>query len=286
MDTCIFVGALKHKPSLGVAKRYAEAYGMRLRTIPRFEPLYHCYGLIKDAGFAIIWNGQQGTDALVAEYCRAKHIPHVFMELGILPQNGSFVFDRDGFCGRSNIWKMNPPQEGVDRMLEARAKVQQQYPRRNEGYVLVPLQVPMDTQMYYHWDGRTLQDVVDRTRAMFPDDKIVYRPHPKVQNVSDLRIPKGCRIESKGEFLEQAAGAKVVVGVTSTCLYEAALLEVPTIAIGDHPLKKTDDHDRVLANLYAHRIDADEPEPWRVIERLGLVPAGRTPRSLELAEAC
>jgi len=64
------------------------------------------------------------------------------------------------------------------------------------------------------------------------------------------------------------------VGITSTCLYEAAILGVPVVALGDHPLRLQPKHlqDRVLAGVLALRIDRESGDLGSVLDRFGIRP--------------
>jgi len=279
-NSLIYIGELSHKPSLAVAQRYASVYGLRLRTIPRNEFLYNCDGLLRDAAFAVIWNGEQGNTGACADYCRAKRVPHCFLELGLLPQHKTYLIDRRGFCGRSSLcgdlgW-VTPTD--MAQMRREREALLRRHRRAPDGSVLVPLQVPNDTQVFYHWSGRTMQDLVQQVESMYPGREIVFRPHPKITDNSRLILGPRSSLRAEGLFLDQAARASVVVGVTSTCLYEASLLGVPTVALGDHPLRAHRDHERVLAGLLAHRFDSNG-SPWNIMERFSVRPLGALPLS-------
>jgi len=66
----------------------------------------------------------------------------------------------------------------------------------------------------------------------------------------------------------------VVIGITSTCLYEAAILGVPVVALGDHPLRLQPKylHERVLAGALALRVDRETGNLADVLDRFGIRP--------------
>lgn len=106
---------------------------------------------------------------------------------------------------------------------------------------------------------------------MYPTGRIVARLHP---NSSAKRWFPRAKVGGAGDFLEAASKAGVVVGITSTCLYEAAILGVPVVALGDHPLRLQPKHlhDRVLAGVLALRIDRQTGDLGPALDRFGICP--------------
>jgi hypothetical protein len=64
------------------------------------------------------------------------------------------------------------------------------------------------------------------------------------------------------------------VGITSTTLFEAAILGVPVVALGDHPLRlrRPDEVDRVLAGALALRVNRSDGDLGAVLDRFNVRP--------------
>jgi hypothetical protein len=115
---------------------------------------------------------------------------------------------------------------------------------------------------------------ISHVESLYPKDRIVIRPHPKGSKRHEKSRPQTREI-FEGDCLEWAARASVVVGITSTCLYEAGVLGVPVVALGDHPLRThcQSEHDAVLAGALALTVRRDSGDLDSVLRRFGIAPA-------------
>lgn len=260
----------------GIVGRYAEEHGMEYIFRKKTDSMFRTANVLKNASFAVIWNGRQRSDFHAGELCRRRNIPHCFIEQGMLPQKETFFVDPKGFVGDSTLagelsWVTN---EDMVRLQRERRRLQQLYPLSDEGYVLVPLQVCNDSQMLYYSHYKSMGELVAHVEEMYPGMRIVARPHPKGK-----KRRKFARAENKreGSFFEQASRASVIVSATSTCLYEAAILGKPVVALGDHPLRihSHEDRDRVLAGALAMTVRRNG-NLGDVLDRFGVRPIGST----------
>lgn len=249
-------------------RRYCDSVGQPYKFVGIKDNFWTSASVLKKCRFAFIWNGRQHNAPLAGELCRRRGIPHCYIEWGWLPQSETLTVDPRGMCDQSVLMEDLSwvSQKDVDVILTERQKLQQQYPLKPGGHVLVPLQIENDTSVLYTCNYATMDEFVDDVRAMYPSQKVVFRPHPK----STRRRPD---MDSNGTWLEAAAGASAVVGLTSTCLLESALLGVPTFALGDCPLRhhSRSNVDRLLAGYWALRVRRDG-SPQQILERFGLRP--------------
>lgn len=266
-----------------VINRYAATYGRPVVAYGRDTSMFQAADVVKYASFVFIWNGLQGQGALAARLCRRRGIPHAFFEQGLLPQATTYLFDRRGFCADSSLaddlsW-VN--QRDLDLLAEIRGELQATYTVTDEGFTLVPLQVENDTQILYYTGYRNMQEFVERLTDLIPEGPIVVRPHPKSSARREAIHPR-VRIETSGTFLDWARRASRVVGLTSTALYESAILGKDVRALGDHPLRDNlNDRDRLLAGLLAQRVDRVTGDVAPIFERFGLRPLGCEPKEFD-----
>jgi hypothetical protein len=254
-------------------RRYAERHGCEYRWEGLKNDLFRAASVIKFASMAVIWNGLQYGTPLATRLCRRRGIPVCYVEQGLLPQADTFLIDPSGFCGDSILardvsWVA---EADIAQLHEVRAGLQERYPLQGGAHVLAVLQIENDSQTLYFSPYRNMQEFVADIEAMYPTETIIARPHPRS---TAKRAFSRARIEGGGDFLDAARKAGVVVGITSTCLYEAAILGVPVVALGDHPLRLQPRHlhERVLAGALALRLDRKTGDLASVLDRFGVRP--------------
>jgi hypothetical protein len=265
----------------GVAQRYADKLGLRFAWVGRDAKPWRAGGrsegvtdMLRRAAFVLIWNGLQDKAPLAARYCRRRGVPHAFMEWGMLPQNETFMVDPRGFCGDSVLcgdlgWVTD---QDMQLLGHVREQLREDHPISDNGDVLVPMQIFDDTQVLYHTPYDTMQEFVEHLIEIFGRDKLLIRPHPKGgADYSEL----GVRVDNpKTPFLESACRARCVVGLTSTCLLEAAVLGKPVLALGDGALRvhPASLHDRVAAGALALTFRRKSGDLSSVLDRFGIRP--------------
>jgi len=257
----------------GIVRRYAERLGYAYRWEGLRNSLFKAASVIKHASLAVIWNGLQHGTPLATRLCRRRGIPVCYIEWGVLPQTTTFLVDPCGFCADSILAKDLSwvTDADMDRLHQVRTELQARYPVQKGKHVLAVLQIENDTQILYFSPYRNMEEFVADVENMYPTGRIIARPHPRS---SAKRSFVRAKVKGGGDFLDAASKAGVVVGITSTCLYEAAILGVPIVALGDHPLRLQPRHlhERVLAGVLALRVDRATGDLGAVLERFGIRP--------------
>lgn len=257
----------------GPIQKYAERFGLGYRYVPIRSDMFQAAEAVKTAKMVVIWNGNRFSAPLVEKICLQRRIPHIFMEWGMLPQSDTFFIDPRGFCGDSVLDKdLSWVNEDDLALLHAeRKRLQSEYTLRDEGFILVPLQIHNDSQVLYHTPWNTMEEMVEYIEYLFPNRRIVARPHPK--GGKNRKFSKAeCIYE--GTFFDWAQKASLIVGATSTCLYEAGIMGKPVLAIGNHPLRgrRSDEIDRILAGALALRIKRESGDFYDILERFRVRP--------------
>ena len=215
---------------------------------------------IRDAERVFIWNGAEPGCAWVKRVCQAHGTPFVIAENGLLPQKGYWHLDPHGIIGDSSLcgpldWVTDQMLAAADRHIERHFAARRWKYTGDGGYILVPLQLEADTSIYLHSEHKTMQELVDAVRQMYPNSPIVVRPHPVNP---DVKIAgQNVTVRSDCSTLELAQHAKHIVGLTSTVLYETAALGAPTTALGRCPLAihtNAESRRRLLAACVARQI--------------------------------
>lgn len=275
-DTLLHVGTTDDSYR-AAPERMARRYGLKYKAIGRDpsqvreELLRHLHG----AAFVLIWNGMHDKTPLAHAYCQEQGVPHAFFEYGMLPQADTFFVDPDGFCGRSRLCKDLGwvTRDDMERLYRRRECLRVKHPESDTGDILVPMQIFMDTQVVYNTHYRKMEDYIDHLHAIFPRERLLIRPHPK-GGVDYSRM--GVRVDTHRPFLEACSKSHCVVGLTSTCLMEAAVYGKPVMAMGNCALRAHNpaDHDRVAAGALALTVDRQSGCFGERLERFGVRPLG------------
>jgi hypothetical protein len=258
---------------VNLIKRFANEYECDYWWEGIKNEVFKSADKIKYANFAVIWNGYQHTALSVSKICELRGIPKCYLEWGMLPQSDNFFVDPLGFCGSSILCKDLSwiTKQDIDSMYYKREELQTKYPLSDEGYVLVPMQIENDTQVLHNSHYNNMEEFVAHVEYMYPNNKIVVKAHP---NSKRKRSFNRAEYSESTDFLELASKASVVVSISSTCLYEAGILGVPVVALGDHPVRinKKDKLEKVLAGALALNIDRSTDSLKDVLDRFNIKP--------------
>jgi capsule polysaccharide export protein KpsC/LpsZ len=167
-----------------MVQRYAESIGLKYFWVNNDSNFHRTGEYIKQATMVAIWNGNQFSSPLAAKICQQRNIPHFFIENGMLPQRPNITIDLKGFCGDSMLngdlsWVT---ESDMENLFARREELQKRYPIRDEGFVLVPLQIHNDAQVLYHSSFNSMRDLIVHVRSLYPNHKIISRPHPRGGN--------------------------------------------------------------------------------------------------------
>ena len=250
---------------------------------------YEPVNSIKNASLVIIWGDWRDFSAGVSKICLKRGIPKIHMENGMLPQPKNFFIDPCGFLGDSILVKDLSwvDKTDIDNMFKKRKELQQKFQIKSEGYVFVPLQIENDSTVLFHSNFNSMMELLKHVEHIYPNKKIIVKTHP-----GQIRVDRNPYKENPneeplleklkrhfthitfkegGNMLEMASKADIVVGINSTCIFESAILGVPVLPLGDHPLKmgRKEDFDRILAGALALNISR-EGSLTPILEKLGV----------------
>ncbi len=261
------------------ASRCAADLGLGYRLVLVKDELFKTGSLIKGASLAVIWNGKQHYSPLAVDLCKQRDIPYVVYEWGLLPQATTFLADPRGFCGDSILCSDTSWINDEDRraLRFMRLKMQSKHPLNPKPKrVLCLLQIENDSQILYYTKYNYMREFVRDMEKEYEGADLEIRPHPKSNAVPPVTHSKVVR---EGTLLERASQAELVVGLTSTGLYESAILGVPVKAYGNHPLSRNNATDDVLAGLLTLRFDRVNGRLSPILKRLNIVPKGHAQHS-------
>ncbi len=199
---------------------------------------------------AFIWGGRLSADREVTRILRENGVKVLFSELGWFPQAGTLYFDSQGTNAEVSFNRRQYP--GLDsRARRVFNKHRRAFYRRKVGLgwfaspppfgirpvdlnkpVLVPLQDQSDTNITLASPFKRMAEFVDYLAQTYPDVEFVVRPHPSAP-VDDL--PRHANVvyqSSAVDVYRTMDEYGLVIGINSTLLLEAAMMNMPVVAVG------------------------------------------------------
>ena len=199
---------------------------------------------------AFIWGGRLDADRETRARLEARGLRVLFSELGWFPQAGTVYFDTSGtnaevsFSGRH-----------YDDCLPAARKEfnkrRREFYRKKAGLgffaspppfaikapdldkpILVPLQDESDTNITLASPFRRMAEFVDCLAQAYPAYSFVVRPHPSAPVANLPRHANVSYQESSVDVHRAMDDFGLVIGINSTLLLEAAMMNMPVVAFG------------------------------------------------------
>lgn len=256
--TTCFYDFLLHKPATSQqshAKRYLIYIDLYSQiNIPRYlsnffralsengyrVDVYHPLQKLDDeyiggSGGTIMWNGSMPVFLPIKEKLRHLGLPVTYMECGFFPQSEYFYLDKQGVNAQSQL--MNDDLSWVSRKdIQALEKLREEYFNgyldiRKKDFVFVPLQVPSDSNVVNHSGYRDMQSFINYIEDLYADEQVIFKPHPK-DNMADSYSFRHGQV-TKDDIKKLISQARLVHGINSSVLYEAALYGTEVIAEGN-----------------------------------------------------
>lgn len=195
---------------------------------------------LRDCDLLFIWNGGLSQGKEITDKCRALGIPVYFSELGWLPQNGTFYFDKKGVNYESSLldWEYRPLNSREEVFLNTQQAYYHRFLAKKTGlkepeeFIFVPLQDERDSQIkLFSPCIKTMQQLVDYVCAHVPG-RIIFKTHPKF-SPGELKIPENCKLYNTGTTHDFLPEAKYIITINSTVGIEALSYFKPVIVLGN-----------------------------------------------------
>jgi hypothetical protein len=217
---------------------------------------------LKNAAGVLIWNGAMTIHQPILKRCRDMGLLASFIECGFFPQREYFYLDKCGINAASQLYDDDltwVDDIHLEALAQARKLVCDDVQYICDGnYVFVPLQVPTDSNIINHSRFTNgMQKFIDHIEALYPDEQLWFKPHPKDRFKDSYHYRLGKSVE--GDLNALIAGAKKVHGINSSVLYEAALMGKEVIVEGDCLLKQhAENTEKLLAAMLARQFHIND----------------------------
>ena len=216
-----------------------EARGIRVIAHNPLTEFPNWY--LTDAKALLVWNGSRPTFSRFVHQTKQLGLDITYAECGFFPQKEYFYLDKCGVNARSQLYDDDLSWVGakeLDALFRKRQLLKNKLPKPEPGnYILAPLQVPDDSNILIHSSFTNgMQEFIDYILQRYPGEKVVFKVHPKDHTQTGYNFGGGSC--SNKDTLSLSLNAKLVHGINSSVLYEAALLGVRVIAEGDCLLKQ------------------------------------------------
>lgn len=254
---CLHKVNASRPPIEGAMNAIERLYRDRGWEISYWNPKEKMTQQVKGADHVYVYNGTDPRQAYASIIAKNQGSEVFFVEHGHFPQTGFFHCSREGVLGRHPgkfvNWDAVLTQEDWSKFQKRRSSLSaMRNPSRD---VLVPLQVPGDSQLKHFGNGYTNRDLV--IMDLGPDKWI--RHHPKVS-----KGPEYFQLDNRNPLNQVLASYERAFGINSTVLLEASLMGLEVTCLGQSYLDWHPDPDVVCAAVLAMQIpfEADDYSPW------------------------
>ncbi|MFT6989268.1 MAG: hypothetical protein ACJASL_001237 [Paraglaciecola sp.] len=209
----------------------------------------------------LIWNGSMSIHQPILQQITKLNVEVTFAECGFFPQSQYFYFDKLGVNDQSQLkiddlsWVSTEQKTVLENVRRSFFLEVSPYP--DSGYIFVPLQVPNDSNILNNSSFTSgMQEFIDHVEEKYSDEKIIFKAHPKDRMRSTYRLKYGkfSEVDSRSLILS----SKLVHGINSSVLYEAALAGKPVIAEGECLLNSSSHAlDEILAAIIVRQLQVD-----------------------------
>jgi hypothetical protein len=238
-----------HFAWLGNFQAYLKSLGHVVVPLPgtKTNEQYRNVVTSPECEHVFMWNGTLPHHFYIKKICGLHNKTYSILEVGFFPQKEFYIIDNKGINAESSMMDMKLSVTEKDEI--AYEAFREKYVagrtwRQTNQYILVPMQLELDSNIRLHSPLKTMQALIDHVEAEFPKKKIIFKRHPKDKNT--YRISPKNEFMTGGHILEVSQDAEMVYGINSTCLLETSMMGVPTVAIGNGFLKAHADNVRNL----------------------------------------
>ena len=217
--------------------------------------------IFTEAEFVFTWTGITEIFSQIKEQLAKLSIKLTYAECGFFPQSQFFYFDKSGVNALSQLMNDSLAWVGEKELQSLdvyKKSVFGERERKNQGWIFVPLQIESDSniQLFSNFTNG-MQEYIDFICEQYPNQDIIFKAHPKDVYSTKYHCQFG-RFSTE-DTLDLIAGAKLVRGINSSVLFEAALFDKTVISDGHSLLNhECGNTDVVLAAMLARQFNVTD----------------------------
>jgi hypothetical protein len=216
--------------------------------------------IIKSSSLVVHWNGSSVGSFWVTELCRAFDIPYVIVEMGLLPQKETYIFDKEGICCRS-------------KSLGKNLKLKKEF-KYDLSKVVFVCQLEFDTTVYHYSKFKNNEEFIDHyvSSMNINPSNVIICPHPRNPNITSKY-----KISNK-KTINECSDCSLAIGISSTTMYEIALAGKNVMVVGEynkgvHPInrhKNIKDLEQLILNQQINHKDSAEKTKQIILKTLNI----------------
>jgi len=221
-----------------------------------------------DSEEVLLWGGQKFPFAILDTLGVSRR--RSYIEYGFFPQSDFYYLDRNGVNNKRSLmsddfsWLRD---HHFDLLERTRRSFLSGFNRLSDRFIVVPLQVPSDSNVLFcSRFNAGMQQFIDYICDCYPEhEEIVFKAHPKDPYKATYKF-HGRRV-SEEPFLNLLSHARLVHGITSSTLYEAALAGIPVIPEGESLLNQhRSNTEGLLAAMVSRQMHVSQMDVQAYIE--------------------
>lgn len=215
-------------------KNFINNYQSKNFVVKLKHPLQHISDEeLSEAKFIYIWNGSIPIFEPLKQRMDDLQVDYNYLECGFFPQHLHFYIDEKGINNKRSLvndrlaWVTDDMKNNA---IHLRKTFFAEINEKQQDFIFVPLQLAHDSNIQLNSRFKNgMQEFIDFIERCYPNEALVFKKHPKDPSIYTSKNGRFSALDSRILIMQ----SRLVHGINSTVLFEAALAGKPVIAEGE-----------------------------------------------------